>query len=56
MVTFVCTLLVGAVAGWTLEKSIGKELLRWSRQKKMQMRVLRRQGVSPLRAWRSDEE
>ena len=56
MVTFIGTLLVGAVAGWTLEKSLGTQLLRWSRQKKMQMRVLRRQGVSPLRAWRLDEE
>ena len=56
MVTFVGTLLVGAVAGWMLEKNLGQPLVRWSRLKRMQMRVLRRQGVSPLRAWRFDEE
>ncbi len=56
MVTFVGLLLIGAVAGWTLEQNLGGNLLRWSRQKRMQMRVLRRQGVSPLRAWRLDEE
>ena len=56
MVTFVGTLLVGAVAGWMLEKNLGQPLVRWSRLKRMQMRVLRRQGESPLRAWRSDEE
>jgi len=56
MVTFVGTLLVGAVAGWMLEKNIGAPIVRWSRIKRMQMRVLRRQGVSPLRAWRIDEE
>ncbi len=56
MVTFVGTLLIGAVAGWTLEQNLGKNLLRWGRQKRMRMRVLRRQGVSPLRAWRFDEE
>jgi hypothetical protein len=56
MVTFVGTLLIGAVAGWTLEQNLGRNLLRWGRQKRMRMRVLRRQGVSPLRAWRSAEE
>lgn len=56
MVTFMGTLLIGAVAGWMLEKSLGQQLVRIVRQKKMQMRVLRRQGVSPLRAWRFDEE
>ena len=56
MVTFVGTLLIGAVAGWMLEKNVGAPLTRWSRLKRMQMRVLRRQGVSPLRAWRLDEE
>jgi hypothetical protein len=56
MVTFVGTLLIGAAAGWMLEQNVGKNLLRWSRHKRMQMRVLRRQGVSPLRAWRYDEE
>lgn len=56
MVTFVGTLVVGAVAGWMLEQNLGTQILRRVRQKRMQMRVLRRQGVSPLRAWRSDEE
>ncbi|HSN88525.1 MAG TPA: hypothetical protein VL025_17320 [Thermoanaerobaculia bacterium] len=56
MVTFVGTLMVGAVAGWAMEKSYGQSLLRWSRNKRMQMRVLRRQGVNPLRAWRSGDE
>jgi hypothetical protein len=56
MVTFVGTLVIGAVAGWMLEQNVGQQLLRRVRQKRMQMRVLRRQGVSPLRAWRFDEE
>jgi hypothetical protein len=56
MVTFVGTLIVGAVAGWMLEQNLGKQLLRRVREKKMQMRILRRQGMSPLRAWRFDEE
>jgi hypothetical protein len=56
MVTFVGTLMIGAVAGWMLEQNVGQQLLRRVRQKKMQMRILRRQGVSPLRAWRFDEE
>ena len=56
MVTFVGTLLVGTIAGWMMETNLGQPLMRWSRLKRMQMRVLRRQGVSPLRAWRFDEE
>jgi polyferredoxin len=56
MVTFLGTLMVGAVAGWMLEQNVGQQILRWSRNKRMKMRVLRRQGVSPLRAWRFDEE
>lgn len=56
MVTFVGTLMIGAVAGWAMEQSWGRDVMRWSRQKRMQMRVLRRQGVSPLRAWRSGDE
>jgi hypothetical protein len=56
MVTFIGTLMIGAVAGWMLEQNVGKQVLRWSRQKKMKMRVLRRRGDSPLRAWRADED
>jgi hypothetical protein len=55
MVTFVSTLLIGAVAGWVFEQKHGSELLRWSRQKRMQMRALRRKGASPLDAWKSEE-
>jgi len=56
MVTFAGTLLMGAFAGWMLEHSFGSQLVRWSRQKRMQMRVLRRQGEIPLRAWRAEED
>jgi hypothetical protein len=52
MVTFVGTLLVGAVAGWVFEQRHGSALLRWSRQKRMQMRALRRKGESPFDAWK----
>jgi len=52
MVTFVGTLLIGAVAGWLLEQRHGNRLLRWSRQKRMQMRALRRQGASRFDAWK----
>jgi hypothetical protein len=56
MVTFVGTLFFGAVAGWMLEQNLGQQLVRRVRQKRMKMRILRRQGLSPLRAWRFDEE
>ncbi|HKH46832.1 MAG TPA: hypothetical protein VKM72_19410 [Thermoanaerobaculia bacterium] len=56
MVTFVGTLFIGAVAGWMLEQNLGQQLVRRVRQKRMKMRILRRQGVNPLRAWRYDEE
>jgi len=52
MVTLVGTLLIGAVAGWCLEQRHGSRLLRWSRQKRMQMRALRRQGASRFDAWK----
>jgi hypothetical protein len=42
IVAFVGTLLIGAVAGWMVEQKHGSQLLRWSRQKMMQRRVLRR--------------
>lgn len=56
MVTFVSILLVGAVTGWTLEQSLGENLLRWGRQKRMQMRIVRRQGGNPWRVWLQEEE
>lgn len=51
MLTFVGTLLVGAVAGFAMEQQWGANLLRWSRMQRMRLRVARRQGASPLRAW-----
>jgi hypothetical protein len=54
MVTFVGTLLIGAVAGWVFEQKHGSELLRWSRQKRMLMRVLRRKGENPFAAWKPE--
>jgi hypothetical protein len=53
---FVSTLLVGAVAGFALEQRWGMSLVRWSRAQQMRVRVLRRQGVSPWRAWLDREE
>ena len=51
MLTFVSTLLVGAFAGFVMEKTWGSSLVRWSRIQRMRVRVARRQGVSPLRVW-----
>jgi len=42
IVTFVSTLVIGAVAGWMMEQKHGSGLLRWRRQKMMQRRALRR--------------
>ncbi|HEX6898853.1 MAG TPA: hypothetical protein VF789_04035 [Thermoanaerobaculia bacterium] len=55
MLTFVGTLLVGAVAGFAMEQQWGANLMRWSRMQRMRVRVARRQGVSPLRAWFGQE-
>jgi hypothetical protein len=52
MVTFVGTLMIGAVAGWIFEQKHGSQLLRWSRLKRMQMRAHRRKGESPFDAWK----
>lgn len=52
MVTFVGTLFIGALAGWALEQKHGSQLLRWSRLKRMHMRILRRKGENPLDAWK----
>jgi hypothetical protein len=51
MLTFVGTLLVGAVAGFMVEQQWGSNVVRWGRMHRMRMRVLRRQGVNPWRAW-----
>ena len=56
METFAGTLLVGALTGWALEQSFGIRILRWTRQKKMMMRALRRQGLSPLLALKQRQE
>lgn len=55
MVAFVSMLLVGAVAGWLMEQQFGTQLVRWSRMNRMKMRVLRRQGENPWRAWFEQE-
>ncbi|HVS00306.1 MAG TPA: hypothetical protein VMW27_27010 [Thermoanaerobaculia bacterium] len=55
MVAFVSTLAIGAVAGWMLEQQFGKGMVRWYRQRMMQARVARRQGMSPFEAWRERE-
>lgn len=56
MLTFVSTLLVGAAAGFVMEQHVGSSLARWSRMRRMQMRVARRQGVSPWRVWFGNPE
>jgi hypothetical protein len=55
MVTFIGMLMCGAVAGFMMEQQWGAKALRWARQHQMRIRVLRRQGVNPLRAWRDEE-
>jgi hypothetical protein len=55
MVTFVGTLMIGAVIGFMLEKQVGALLLRWSRIQRMRMRVLRRQGENPWNVWKGDD-
>jgi hypothetical protein len=56
MVIFVSMLAVGALAGWAMEQQWGPELVRWSRTNRMRMRVLRRRGENPWRAWFDDQE
>jgi hypothetical protein len=55
MVTFVGMLMVGAVAGFVMEQQWGTNLVRWSRQQRMRVRVARRQGASPIRAWLGED-
>ena len=56
MVTFVTTLMVGAVLGFMLEQQVGAPILKWSRITRMRMRILRRKGESPWSALLRDEE
>jgi hypothetical protein len=42
MVTFVGTLMVGAVVGFVMEQQWGGELMRWTRIRRMHMRAQRR--------------
>jgi hypothetical protein len=53
---FMSTLLVGAVAGWMAEQQVGPNLVRWARQRRMHMRVLRRQGDNPWKALTTDQD
>ena len=46
MVTFVGTLMIGAVVGFMVEQQWGGELVRWSRMRRMHTRALRRQDQS----------
>ncbi|HEX9945891.1 MAG TPA: hypothetical protein VGG03_28115 [Thermoanaerobaculia bacterium] len=39
-----------------IEQQWGRQLQRWSRMHKMRMRVLRRQGVNPWRAWLDEQD
>ncbi len=53
MVTFVGTLMAGAVVGFVMEQQWGGELVRWNRMRRMRMRVLRRQDE---RLWKDDRD
>jgi Na+/H+ antiporter NhaA len=56
MVTFVSTLIFGAVLGFMLEQQVGVPLVKWSRVKRMRMRILRRNGENPWSALLRDDE
>jgi hypothetical protein len=56
MVTFVSTLIFGAVLGFMLEQQVGVPLVKWSRVKRMRMRILRRNGENPWAALLRDDE
>jgi hypothetical protein len=43
MVTFVGTLMIGAVVGFVMEQQWGGELVRWNRLRRMRTRAQRRQ-------------
>jgi hypothetical protein len=52
MLTFVSTLMIGAVAGFVMEQQWGQGMTRWFRQQRMRARVARRLGVSPRELWK----
>ena len=56
MVTFISTLMVGAVLGFMLEQQVGAPLVKWSRITRMRMRMLRRKGENPWSALLRDDE
>lgn len=56
MVTFISMLTVGAIFGFMLEQQVGAPLVRWSRVKRMRMRILRRKGESPWVALLQDDD
>jgi hypothetical protein len=56
MLTFFATLMVGAVAGFMLEKQYGQGMTRWYRLQKMRARVARRMGESPFQIWKNGDE
>jgi hypothetical protein len=53
MVTFVGTLMIGAVVGFMMEQQWGVDVLRWNRMRRMKMRVLRRQDEN---VWNDDRD
>lgn len=53
MVTFVGTLMIGAVVGFMMEQQWGVEVVRWNRMRRMKMRVLRRRDES---VWNDDRD
>jgi uncharacterized protein (DUF2062 family) len=56
MVTFVGTLMIGAVVGFMVEQQWGMEVVRWSRIRRMRMRVQRRQGESLWKVGKDDQD
>ena len=55
MVTFISTLIFGAVLGFMLEQQVGVPLVKWSRVKRMRMRIRRRKGETPWAALLRDD-
>jgi uncharacterized protein (DUF2062 family) len=53
MVTFVGTLMIGAVVGFVMEQQWGVEVVRWNRMRRMKTRILRRQSES---FWKDDRD
>lgn len=54
MVTFVGTLMIGAVVGFMMEQQWGVEVVRWNRMRRMKTRILRRQGGESF--WKDDRD